>query len=234
MRPGGRSGWGGALAAFLATVSPLFAQPIPADPSFPTQDAAFLALVAPDPDATGLALPRGRGAANVCAASDWLMGFYPGQGISSVTLDGPFMPSQRSAICHVRIVTAPAPGRPLFASPTCRMIAVAADRVEIVIPPASMDRFAASECFYRLALVLEGYSGALTAPVFGRYPDSAYFITKRRWVGPIVTPWPTTLSLRCRDLESGYFTADFAQRVRNCLATTPPIRFGPRHPADRA
>lgn len=183
-----------------------------------------------NPEVARLALPRGSGEAKVCASPQSLMVLYPGRGIYAVTGEVPFAPTRAaSEVCDVRITTQPSSGHDIFLGPTCRIRLASRDAVEIIVDSAleaslavgSGDEFAASECFYRLALVLEGYKGGLIAPVFGSYPDSAYFITKRDYVGPIVSPIIMTLRWRCRNIVRHYYSEQLESYVIDeCLDLT--------------
>ena len=78
------------------------------------------------------------------------------------------------------------------------------------------------ECFYRLAMHLEGYPGALTTSSFGEHRDSAYFIGKRDYVGSIVSPDIQHLIRRCPNVISSYYQEQFpsvetSQCVRELL-----------------
>jgi len=54
-------------------------------------------------------------------------------------------------------------------------------------------------------LVLEGYPGGLTAPVFGEYKNSFYFAGKRNYVGPIVAPAVQNLVRKCPSIVGEYY-----------------------------
>lgn len=184
-------------------------------------------LFASDPNIKKLAIPRGEGAAKVCATPEALMALYPGRGVVAVTGAGPFAPlGAPNDVCSVKITQRPSPGHNVFVAPTCSVRAVSGNKVEIVVPETfelpqlewPNNDFTASECFYRLALVLEGYTGGFTTPVFGTFPDSAYFIGRRRYVGPIVAPVVRTLWWRCPEILNHYYKPSLKQDVtKECL-----------------
>jgi hypothetical protein len=182
----------------------------------PATDQGLAALFGKDSNLTALRVPAGEGAANVCVAGPDLWSFYPGAGIKAVTGSVPFLPtSEPSGSCHVRITSRPEKGRDLFVSSSCKVRALADGTADIVVAPAEKDRFAATECFYRLALVLEGYTGGFTAPVFGEYPDSFYFAGKRSYVGPLVTTRVQYLIRKCTDLVGKYYSRDMREFARS-------------------
>ncbi len=165
-------------------------------------------------DVSAIRMPTGLGAAKVCATSNAMLTFYTGRGVQAVTGSTPFAPvSGPSDICHVRITSTAGRGRDLFASSSCRVQVLSDGKVDIVIAPGTKNEFAAAECFYRLALVLEGYSGGLTAPVFGEYPNSFYFAGKRNYVGPIVAPVIQDLIRKCDGVVNRYYSHDLRDFV---------------------
>ena len=85
------------------------------------------------------------------------------------------------------------------------------------------DRFALSECFYRVAMYIEGYLGALEVPSERLFASTqrGYWAGQVQFVGPIATLIPARLSMRCPDLKAMYYRDDFAfEATRRCLPTT--------------
>lgn len=194
-----------------------------------------------NPDIAALTLPRGRGAAKVCATPDVLMALYPGRGVYAVTRDNPFARMRDpSDVCSVRITWQPSNGRDIFAAPTCRIRIGASGVVEIVVPEGlhvselnvsqfegSDEEFLASECFYRLALVLEGYTGGLTTNAFGPHPNSAYFVGRREHIGPVVAPLIQEITYRCPDVLGHYYRPSLESVViGDCLARIRGVHHG--------
>lgn len=171
-------------------------------------EQASAALFKADPNIHLIRVPTGPGAARVCADSDALRPLYAGRGIQAITGSVPFSPaSAPSNNCHVRITSTPNAGRDLFKSRSCTVRVLADGKVDILVAPSTIDEFAAAECFYRLALVLEGFAGGFTAPVFGEFPNSVYFAGKRSYVGPIVAPAVQKLVRTCRGIVNHYYSS---------------------------
>lgn len=111
-----------------------------------------------------LTIPRGRGAANHCFATAAARALYPGAGVQAVTRDNPFMPypAMNGGGCSVHVaatpIAAPAPFM-AFRSCTIGFRTDGGRQVIDIAPNAGMPvtRFVLGECFYRLALALEGY-----------------------------------------------------------------------------
>ncbi|TVV76459.1 hypothetical protein [Sphingomonas solaris] len=85
------------------------------------------------------------------------------------------------------------------------------------------DRFVLSECFYRVALYLEGYRGALQLPTHRLFTSTrqGFWAGQVQFVGPMATMTPARLSILCPDLKALYYRDDFAeQAMRRCVPTT--------------
>ncbi|HEX8389714.1 MAG TPA: hypothetical protein VF636_11895 [Sphingomonas sp.] len=152
------------------------------------------------------------------------MALYPGRGVMAVTGAVPFSPSDHDAICHIEISTERPAGNILFQAAGCEIRSIHDTRLRMFVPPDNVERasesereFLAAECFYRLALVLEGFSNGFRAPAFGRFPDNAYFIGKRSYVGENVTPLVRHLLMRCPNATDHYHKKTLERYVlRSC------------------
>lgn len=178
-------------------------------------DPAVAALFNADAHVQTIRIPIGLGAAKVCGTPDTMLTLYAGRGVQAVTGSTPFAPvNSPSDICHVRITSVAETGHDLFVSSSCAVRALSDGKVDIVVAPNAKDEFTAAECFYRLALVLEGYSGGLSAPIFGKYPDSFYFAGKRNYVGPVVAPIIQDLIRKCDGVVNRYYGNDLRDFVQ--------------------
>lgn len=212
------------LAAVLAT--PWCAQA--ADRSKPIIVASdqLSVLFAVDEGRTASPVPSGEGAAKVCARPHELMALYPGRGVLAVTGALPFSPARPFDTCNVEIVSGPAAGEVLFSSRSCQIRALSKNSVQVSTmyksssarSSSKQDDFSLAECFYRLALVAEGFTNGFAAPVFGEYPSNIYFVGKRSYVGDVVTPVVREAVARCPGLPRQYYKGRLKAFVgRNCL-----------------
>lgn len=208
------------------------ADPLPAA----LADARHL-LMGTAPATPSLGIPRGPGRANLCATSEAARRLYPGTGVAAVTRDNPFMPypEVNGGVCSVYSHASPieraATFRAPFANCTVSFRNEEGRQVVDVAPRSAgvLDRFALSECFFRLALYIEGYRGALQPSGERLFASTqrGYWAGQVHFVGPIATLIPTRLSMRCPDLKAMYYRDDFAvEATRRCM----PAMAGPQPP----
>ena len=171
---------------------------------------------------------RGTGRTNVCATSEAAKALYPGTGINAVTRDNPFMPypELNGGICSVYYHATPVEvgDRLNLVYGTCTIGIRNEQRRQVIdIAPRSgviVTRFVLSECFYRVALYIEGYRGALAASTERMFVSTArgFWAGQVQFVGPVATTIPTWLSQLCPDLKTMYYQNDFAERAaRLCI-----------------
>jgi hypothetical protein len=184
-------------------------------PSLLESDPEIASLFKADPATELVRIPAGLAAAGVCASPQALQSLYAGRGVQAITWSVPFSPVRKpNDVCHVRITSSPQAGRDLFKSRSCSVRVVNDGKIDILVAPGTTEEFAAAECFYRLALVLEGFPGGFKAPIFGTYSNSFYFIGKRNFVGPIVSPAVAHLLRDCAGIVDHYYTRTVAAFVR--------------------
>ncbi|MEH3106374.1 MAG: hypothetical protein PGN09_03565 [Sphingomonas fennica] len=179
-----------------------------------------------------LTIPRGRGAANLCFASAAAKALYPGAGVEAVTRDNPFMPypEANGGPCAIRVfatpIAAPAPAKAAYRSCTIGFRTEGGRQVIDIAPNAGVPvtRFVLGECFYRMALALEGYRGALDMPTERLFvsTDRGFWAGQARFVGPIASFLPIRLTRLCPTLPAAYYRADFADwAARSCIPAPP-------------
>jgi len=196
-------------------------QPAPTDEAAPSEgsklgpevDSFFVAL---EPDS--LRIPRGPGAAGLCAEDPKLMDLYPGPGIQAVTQSVPFSPTRGKARCDVTIRFGDQQSNSYLKQWKYRHcgLGVTHTGAAEIYPIASAsyeERFPLSECFYRLAMRLEGYQAALSSNAFDEYPNSAFFVGKRDYVGQTVTNAAAIIAFKCPNALSKYYTDELAAYV---------------------
>jgi hypothetical protein len=204
----------------------------------PTSTAAIeiakakVLLLGTAPAGPVLTIPRGTGKANLCATSVAADGLYPGTGIQTVTRDIPFMPfpEVNGGPCSIYSYAEPIPkNTPLYEMvfESCSVSFRSEHGRQVIdIAPrkkAHANRFILSECFYRVALYIEGYRGALQMTTDQLFDSTArgFWVGQVQWVGPLATLTPVRLSLLCPDLKGMYYTDDFAaEAIRRCI---PPV-----------
>lgn len=189
-------------------------------------DARELIFGTPE-NGPGPAQAGGPGKANVCATSDAAKRLYPGVGISAVTRSNPFMPYPEvngggcAIYTHAEPTMGATVGKTDYQACSVTFRTEQGRQVIDIAPrsPPGGDRFVLSECFYRLALHLEGYRGALRIAREKLFvsTNGGFWIGQVQFVGPIATMVPLRLSILCPDLERIYYRADFTERVRRCL-----------------
>lgn len=186
-----------------------------------------------------LRIPRGGAAARVCEGPDLParqpigepVALYPARGVQSVTYDLPFVAAPASGRTECDLILQ---GRPLrtangqgarFRYVSCDVLITHGASQRIVVAPAAgrangKDRFALSECVYRVTMYVQGFKGALAEPTETLFqPRGNSIHVGKPWVGPRTTLVPWTIALRCPQLAKLYYGDDLARALkRSCPA----------------
>lgn len=186
-------------------------------------ERALTDLLASRPLPSQISIPQGVGKAIVCVKDKTLEELFPGAGIQSVTGFSPFLVVEQGSNdrCNIHIAKLKSKNltsvQILKRYSQCGISSSSQNQLTIFPTEERFDRFSLAECFYRIALYLEGFSGAIDANVFNLNSKSAYFAGKRHYVGYLSTDIPQALYHTCPESKKLVFKRiDFQQLYALC------------------